>query len=155
MLPELVRSLRSVGTARDAASSAAHDAVFPPLLDARARAANAPIDVILSALRGDALSARIEACVVDAAVGDIAHSAHARARTAEAGELLAPLRSALIHLDTLAADAREGEDGWNAWVAQLRRVFSAADVTCQALAAMLVRPDARTSGSKWFRPRTG
>ena len=38
VLPELARSLRAFGAPRDAAGDAAHDAVFAPLLEARARA---------------------------------------------------------------------------------------------------------------------
>ncbi|NUO95869.1 MAG: hypothetical protein HOQ14_15400, partial [Gemmatimonadaceae bacterium] len=38
LLPELARSLRSFGAPRDAAGDAAHEAIFAPLLEARARA---------------------------------------------------------------------------------------------------------------------
>lgn len=149
-LPELVRSLRSLGAVRSDAEVIAHDAIFPPLLHARARAANAPRANVLAALRGDALAARIEACVVDAAVGNIVNAAHARARTAEATDLIQPLRTALIALDAIAVSVSDGGEEWDAWVGQLRRVFVAADTVAQNLAVMLARTDAPPAGSRWF-----
>ncbi len=68
LLPELARSLRSLGAQRDASAEAAHVAIFLPLLDARAHAAGASKESVLAALHGDALAARIEAQAVDAAV---------------------------------------------------------------------------------------
>lgn len=149
-LPELARSLRSLGVHRDAAGEAAHAAIFLPLLDARARAAGAPMDSVLAALRGDALSARIEAHAVDAAVQGVEEPALARALTAQASELIEPLRVELLALDAAASGARDGADGWDAWIAQMRRVFSVADVACQALSALLASREARSEAPRWF-----
>lgn len=148
-LPELARSLRSLGEQRDACAEAAHTAIFSPLLDARARAADKSTDIVLAALRGDALSARIEAQAVDAAVQGIEQPARMRALSAQTAELMEPLRAALLALDELAPAAREGTAGWEAWVAQLRRVFASADVACQALSRLLAD---RSLGAapRWF-----
>ena len=149
-LPELARSLRSLGEQRDAATEAAHSAIFVPLLDARACAAGASTDVVLAAHRGDALSARIEAQSVDAAVHGVEQPARVRALTAQAGELIEPLRAELLALDVLAPAARDDAAGWEAWVVQLRRVFASADVACQALARMLADREARAAAPRWF-----
>jgi hypothetical protein len=136
-LPELARSLRSLGTHNDAGTDAARDAIFGPLLDARTRAVGATTDVILAALRGDALSARIEAQAVDAAVKGIEQPAQVRAITAQANEVMEPLRDDLLSLDTAAGDAAANDAGWDAWVTQLRQVFATADKACQALAKLI------------------
>lgn len=149
-LPELARSLRSLGEQRDAATEAAHAAIFLPLLNARARAAGASIDVVLAALRGDALSARIEAQAVDAAVHGVEQPPRVRALTAHTSELIAPLRAALLALDVLAPAARDSATGWEAWVAQLRRVFGSADLACQGLARLLADREARGAALRWF-----
>ncbi len=149
-LPELARSLRSLGAPRDPAAEAAHAAIFPPLLDARARAAGSTVDAVLSALRGDALSARIEAAAVDAAVHGITQPAVSRALTAQTGELMEPLRAELLKLDAAAEAARDAGDGWQAWVAQLRRVFHSADVACQSLAQLLATRDSQIPVPRWF-----
>ena len=150
ILPELTRSLRSLGEQRDAATEAAHAAIFLPLLDARAQAAGAPIDAVLAALRGDALSARVEARAVDAAVQGVGEPARVRALTAQTGELMEPLRAALLALDVLASAARDDAAGWDAWVAQLRRVFASADVACQGLAQLFADRRARDAAPRWF-----
>lgn len=149
VLPELARSLRSLGAQRDAATETAHAAIFLPLLDARARAAGASKDAVLGALHGAALSARIEAQAVDAAVQSVEKPARVRALTAQTTELIEPLRVALLALDASALQARESEAGWDAWVAQLRVVFQRADVACQALAKLLATRDTR-GAPRWF-----
>ncbi|MEP6730278.1 MAG: hypothetical protein ABJE10_06560 [bacterium] len=150
LLPELARSLRSLGAQRDASSEAAHAAIFQPLLDARARAAGHDKDSVLGALRGDALAARIGAQAVDAAVAGIEEPALTRALTAHATELVEPLRLALHALDSGATAALTDDAGWNAWVAQLRAVFTTADVACEALAKLLASRTTRKSSPRWF-----
>jgi hypothetical protein len=63
----------------------------------------------------------------------------------------------LTALDRLAAAAVGGEAGspaWEAWVAQLRRVFAAADDACRALTGMLAEPSVQTKSSRrWFGAR--
>lgn len=150
VLPELARSLRSLGAQRNAAAEASHAAIFRPLLDARARASGATTDVVLSTLRGDALSARIEANAVDAAVVGIDQPSRIRALTAQTSELIEPLRSALLVLDGLSGGARDSSAGWDSWVVQLRRVFVAADVACQALTLLLQSRPPQISSGSWF-----
>jgi cell division septation protein DedD len=150
-LPELARSLRSLGVHRGATAEVAHAAIFQPLLEARARAVGAQMDSVLAALRGDSLSARIEAQAVDAAVQGVEHPAIARALTAQTSELIEPLRAELLALDAAASGvARDGANGWNAWIAQLRRVFDAADVACQALSRLLANRETRSDAPRWF-----
>lgn len=148
-LPELARSLRAFGAARDAASEAAHGAIFTPLLDARARAATADVHAALATFRSEALAARITTRVAEVAQAGIADASRARARSAQARELLEPLRAQLRALDPLATKAGEGE--WAPWVEQLRRVFAAADESCHALAALLRDPPAPAAqgGRRW------
>lgn len=150
-LPELARSLRSLGAQRGAAADAAHSAIFLPLLDARTRSVGAALDVVLSALRGDALAARIEARAVDAAVHGVAQPSEARALSAQTSELIEPLRSSLLVLDSLSPAARDDAAGWDAWVAQLRRVFAYADAACEALAALLTDRESREGEPRWFQ----
>lgn len=143
-LPELARSLRSLGNPRDDAAEAAHAAVFVPLLHARASAAESGPDGALAALRGSALAARIGAQVADAAQVGITDPARARARMAEADDIMEPLRLALVALDEAAESG-----GWEGWISQLRRVFVEADSTCSHLADLLRRHDAPVA-RKWF-----
>ena len=150
LLPELARSLRSLGAQRDAATDAAHAAIFQPLLDARARATGERKESVLAALRGNALSARIEAQAVDAAVQGVELPARARALTELTNELIEPLRVALLELDHRAGDAVDDTAGWDAWVAQLRAVFANADVACQALAKLLATRETRGAPARWF-----
>jgi hypothetical protein len=151
-LPELARSLRAFGTASDAASEVAHGAIFTPLLDARARAATSDLYAALATFRGEALAARITARVTDAAQAGIDDAPSARARSAQARELLQPLRAELGALDALAAKAGDGE--WLPWVDQLRRVFTAADESCRALARLFRESPGSVSkprgGGHWF-----
>lgn len=159
LLPELARSLRTLGRPDDAAE-AAHAVVFAPLLDARARAGRGDAADAIAALRGAALAARIESLArAAAAVGQV-EAARTRARGAAARDVLEPLRAELAALDARAPEAlRGGADSpaWAAWVAQLRRVFAAADVACDGLAAVLSeRVEGPPEGRRrWFGPRGG
>jgi hypothetical protein len=150
LLPELARSLRELGTPRDDAGDAAHAAIFTPLLHARASAEGSGAESALSALRGSALAARIGARAVDAAHEGIADPAAARARMAEAEEIIEPLREALLALDAAAAGALSGTAGWEEWIARLRLVFEKADVSCSRLADLLRRPSDVVVRSRWF-----
>lgn len=150
LLPELARSLRSLGAQSDASADAAHSAIFVPLLDARARAAGSSKETALAALRGDALAARIEAQAVDAAVHGIEHPALARALTAQSSEVMEPLHRALLALDEVAAAALESDTAWDTWVARLRAVFTAADMACQALTKLIATRQTRTAPPRWF-----
>ena len=149
-LPELARSLRSLGHQPNPASEAAHAAIFTPLLDARTRAAGAPPDVVLAALRGAALVARIEANAVDAAIQGIEELPRVRALTAQTSELTAPLRAALVALDDLAPAAAEHSSGWDVWIAQLKVAFSAADTACAALSKLILHRNEQAAAPRWF-----
>ncbi|CAN5174651.1 hypothetical protein BH09GEM1_BH09GEM1_38360 [soil metagenome] len=150
LLPELARSLRSLGHQPNAATQAAHAAIFTPLLDARTHAAGASADVVLAALRGAALIARIEANAVDAAVQGIEELPRVRALTAQTSELTAPLRAALVALDELAPAAAEDAAGWDAWITQLRTAFAAADTACSALAMLITHRNEQAATPRWF-----
>ena len=150
VLPELARSLRALGAQRDASADAAHAAIFVPLLEARGRAGSGSVDRLLAALRGDSLAARIEKLSVAAATETVVDAAQVRALTARTAELLEPLRGDLMLLDERAKELRADESAWEGWVAQLRAVFAAADVACDALARLIAnRVVTRPSGS-WF-----
>ena len=157
LLPELARSLRSFGAPRDAAGDAAHEAIFAPLLEARARAELGDVEAALAALRGGPLATRIAVRVAQGAALGEPEPARARARTARALELIEPLTAELAALDRLAAGAAGGEASsprWQEWVAQLRRVFMTADDACRALARLLAEPTVPAkSGRRWFGAR--
>ena len=155
ILPELARSLRSFGAPGDAASESAHSAIFAPLLDARARASLGDVEAALSALRGGPLAVRIQARVAETASAGQSDPAIARARAARASELLDALLADFVTLDALAAKARGGSTdspSWQAWVAQLRRVFASADDACGGFARLLAERQAEPAPRRrWFR----
>lgn len=156
--PELVRSLRSLGAARDAASQVAQDAIFTPLIDARTRAAHAGERDVVGIFRGATLADAIERAVVAAAMADVEPKALARARAATAREMLEPLRAALTLLDEQAAAAVQagpGSPAWSSWLNELRRVFGAADDACRHLARLLAAPRRAEEPRRWFGPRQG
>jgi hypothetical protein len=153
LLPELARSLRVLGTPRDAGAEAAHAAVFGPLLGARARASRGTVAGALAALRGQELMGRIESLARTAAETGGSDAAHARARVAETTEILDPLRAAFTELDRLGAEVAQGAAAtspeWERWVGQLHRVFTAADLACGNLATLLASPES-TPARRWF-----
>jgi hypothetical protein len=152
-LPELARSLRSLGAARDQATQAAHDAIFPPLIAARVRASRAEGRDIVHAFHGASLLEQIErAATVAASLGTTQPSV-ARARSARARDAIAPLRSAFALLDErgrAAQDATPGSASWEAWIESLRRAFAAADDVCGRLASVLAEPPAEHDEGNWF-----
>lgn len=150
ILPELARSLRSLGHQPNAASEAAHAAIFTPLLDARTSAAGGSIDVILAAIRGAALMARIEANAVDAAVHGVDELPRVRALSARTSELMSPLRAALMTLDDCAPAAGESAAGWDKWLTQLRVSFAAADTACAALSRLIIERNEGVAPARWF-----
>lgn len=154
-LPELGRSLRALGSVRDACAERAHAAVFGPLLEARARAASAGSQAdMLEALNGRALSARIERLVSEAARAGTRDEPSARARVANARELLEPLAASLGALDQEAGRVNPSirMEGYSAFVARLSDVFAAADVACGRLSALLATGEAPGKPG-WLRGR--
>lgn len=151
-LPEIARSLRALGTPRDAASESAHDAIFPPLLAARAKASDA--ERAFSSFAGVALATMMEARAIAAANVNATDPAQARARSALAIECLEQLRVELLRLDRLAQAARDGhmdESHWERWVDQLRRVFVEADRACRRLSEVIAAAStASPPPRRWF-----
>jgi hypothetical protein len=157
-LPELLRSLRTLGAARDAASQAAHDAIFAPLIAARLRASRAEGRDVVRSLHGATLAESIERAAVAAATAGTAQPAMARARSAQARDLLDPLRAALGAVDdrsTAALDAGAGSREWREWLDALRHAFAAADDVCRQLARLLGTPPRDGPPSRWYQRRRG
>lgn len=155
-LPELARSLRSLGAARDPATEAAHDAIFAPLIAARVRAARAEGRDVVHAFQGVVLLEAIERGATAAASTGTKNAAVARARSAAARDALEPLRAALRSLDDEAPGASaEGTHSpeWALWIAALRRSFAAADEACGHLARVLAEPPHEEPEPRWFRRR--
>lgn len=155
-LPELARSLRAFGAARDPATEAAHDAIFTPLIAARVRAARAEGRDVVHSFHGDALLEAIDRAVSSAASIGTDNAAVARARSASARDAIDPLRSALQALDApaaAAAAAGPASSEWETWIGALRRAFAAADEACGRLARVLAEPPATDGDARWFRRR--
>ncbi len=151
LLPELGRSLRSLGAQHEPCSAAAHAAIFVPLLDARARATDRSKEFVLASLKGSTLATRIETLVAAAAVQGVEQPALARALTAQSGELMEPLRRALMELDGAASSALHSDAAWDEWVGRLRGVFVSADAACQALAKLLGTRQSAAVPPRWFK----
>jgi hypothetical protein len=153
-LPELARSLRSLGAARDPATQAAHDAIFPPLIAARVRASRAQGRDVVHAFNGVALGEQIERAATAAATLGTTQPAMARSRSARAREALGPLHASFATLDERgrsAAGATPGSEAWEGWVEALRRAFATADEVCGQLARVLAEPPAEQKEERgWF-----
>ena len=155
-LPELARSLRSLGAARDPATEAAHDAIFAPLIAARVRAARAEGRDVVHSFHGAALLEAIERATNEAAAAGTESPAFARARSAAARDSIEPLRRALRSLDERAvAAASEGAPSpeWDRWIEALRLTFAAADEACGHLARVLAESPREERNGHWFRRR--
>jgi hypothetical protein len=155
-LPELARSLRSLGAARDPATEAAHDAIFAPLIAARVRAAHAEGRDVVHSFHGAALIEVIERGVSGVAAAGTETPAFARARSAAARDTIEPLRAALGFLDERAAAAAAGgaqSPEWDRWIEALRLAFAAADEACGHLARVLADSPREERNGHWFRRR--
>jgi hypothetical protein len=153
-LPELARSLRSLGAARDPATEAAHDAIFAPLIAARVRAARAEGRDVVHSFHGATLLEAIERGVNAAATVGTENPAVARARSAAARDAIEPLRAALHVLGVRGAGATAAgthSPEWADWIAALRRAFAAADESCRHLARVLSEPPRDEGNGRWFR----
>jgi hypothetical protein len=151
LLPELGRSLRSLGAQHEPCAEASHAAIFVPLLDARARAADRSKEFMLASLKGSTLAGRIETLVAAAAVQGVEEPAAARAITAQSAELMEPLRRAFMELDGAAQSALHSDAAWDDWVARLRAVFVSADVACQSLTKLLNARVAKGASPRWYK----
>jgi hypothetical protein len=155
-LPELARSLRSLGAARDPATEAAHDAIFAPLIAARVRAARAEGRDVVQSFQGVVLFEAIQRGVTSAASAGTRTAAEARARSAAARDAIEPLRGALRTVDdgaAAAAGAPAESAEWAAWIEALRRAFALADEACGHLARVLAEPLHEEPEPRWFRRR--
>jgi hypothetical protein len=155
-LPELLRSLRTLGAVRDSAAQAAHDAIFAPLIAARLRASRAEGRDVVRSLHGATLLESIERASVAVATAGAMSPAMARARTAQARDLLDPLRDALAALDDRAAaalDADAESTAWRAWLDALRHAFAVADDACRPLARLLATPPDDSARLRWYDRR--
>jgi hypothetical protein len=155
-LPELARSLRSLGAARDPASEAAHDAIFAPLIAARVRAARAEGRDVVHSFHGATLLEAVDRGVSGAAMAGVDNPAVARSRSAAARDAIEPLRAALHALDERAGAASSAgaeSPEWQAWISALRRAFLAADEACSHLARVLAEAPPVEENGRWFRRR--
>lgn len=140
LIPELTRSLRTLGLSGDVHRRRAHDAVLAPLLQARAAAAAATSRrEAAHAFRGPALRAEIRDRVRAAASSEMADAAQARARCAAALDAVAPLLDASAALDD--EDARVEDDlRWQDFLDAVRRLFATADDAVDEVARILAVP---------------
>jgi hypothetical protein len=162
-LPELMRSLRSVGSRRgppndNAAASDEQDRFFASLLEARKAAALAiSRSQIVGAFEARRLTAAISATVRGYAADRFGARASARrAFEAELFEIIEPLRDALQELGTLADPVRSSpstivaDAQWDPWLAQLRVVFHLADSSWPALRqALATSPRPSATSGRW------
>ena len=166
-LPELMLSLRSIGSRR----SWPNDAIsleedqhryFTPLLDARRTAAKALTRTqVIVAFDGRRITALIDATIRAFAAERFAARAPARrAFEAELFEIVDPLRDALQSLRDLAEapgaveDSPESQARWSLWLAQLRVVFRVADSSWPSLSKALTTSPVDAKSSR-RRPSSG
>lgn len=148
-LPELMLSLRSLGSTRrmpnDAAALEDQERFFAPLLAGRRGAAQAVSrPQVVAAFDARRMTAMIDATVRAFAADRFAKGAPAlRAFEAELFEIVEPLRESLLALRYLAegvpagAESAEQYERWTLWLAQLRVVFRVADASWPALSVAL------------------
>jgi hypothetical protein len=148
-LPELMLSLRSIGSRRSWPNDAIameeeQQRYFAPLLDARRTAAKALTrSQVIVAFDGRRITALIDATIrAFAADRFTARAAARRAFEAELFEVVEPLRDALQSLRALAdasgaEESAESASRWLLWLAQLRVVFRVADSSWPALSQAL------------------
>jgi hypothetical protein len=159
-LPELMLSLRSIGSRRSWPNDAVameeeQQRYFAPLLDARRAAAKAfTRSQVIIAFDGRRITALMDATIRAFAAERFAARAPARrAFEAELFEIIEPLRDTLQSLRALAdptgavEESHELQSRWPLWLAQLRVVFRVADSSWPALSkALAASPvDAKSS----------
>ncbi len=154
-LPEFTRSLRALAVA--SAPGSDHDVIFGPLLDARRAAHRATsVEQQLAALDAGKLERAWRGAI--ATLAERRHGASLpdrRALGAELELLAAPLWIELGLLKTAAETTRlampeDKRSAWQAWVAQLQRVFAAADAWWERSLAPLADSRGR-QGALWRR----
>lgn len=148
-LPEFTRSLRALAV--PSAPGSDHDVAFAPLLEARRIAHRATtVEQQVGAFDAVKLERQFRQAILSLAERKHAQSApDRRALGAELELLAAPLWRELEALRAAAA-AVQGREAWDAWVAQVQRVFRAADDWWEAALAPLADPRGRR-GAFWRR----
>jgi hypothetical protein len=167
-LPELMLSLRSIGSHRRQPNDSAdleqdQERFFSPLLAGRRSAAQAVTrPQVVAAFDARRMTAMIDATVRGFAADRFAKRAPAlRAFEAELFEVLEPLRDALQRLRNIAerltsgAESSEQYEQWTLWLTQLQVVFRVADSSWPALRETLASaPRVQSAGTRG-RPRHG
>jgi len=162
MLPELTRSLRTLGSRR-AAASPEHDRFFAPLIAARRAAEGGrSTTVTLDAFSAPGLrESLLGALATFAAERYPDEPPERRALEAELVDDMAPLLARLDALDAARTALDQSPDAnrydaWRTWTAALQRVFECADEIWETLSAVL-DPARRGRLSRWRRlmRRTG
>jgi hypothetical protein len=162
-LPELMLSLRSLGSRRGAPNEsgpldAEQERFFAPLIDGRRTAAQAVSRTqVVAAFDAHQLAALVDATVREFAAARFATQTPARrALEAELFEIIEPLRDALTVLASLAEAIPFGQNAmpldqeWTLWLAQLRVVFRVADASWPALRdALASTPLAGSPSGRW------
>lgn len=154
-LPEFTRSLRALAV--PSAPGSDHDVVFAPLLDARRSAHRATsLDQQLAAFDAARLDRGWRGAIATLAERRFSTSLPDRRALGAELELLAqPLWAALESLKASAervrlAKAEEKRGAWEAWVAEVQRVFRAADAWWEQSLPVLADPRGR-QGAFWRR----
>lgn len=159
-LPELMLSLRSIGSRRSQPSVLPElveeqERYFGPLLDARRAAAKAATHAqVIASFEGRRLTALIDASLRALAMERFGGRASARrAFEAELFEIVEPLRSQIQSLRDLAerwsdAEGSEQQAQWVVWLEQLRVVFRVADSSWPTLAEALASAPRATASTE-------
>lgn len=154
-LPEFTRSLRALAVASEPGSD--HDVVFAPLLEARRSAHRATsLDQQIAAFDAARLDRGWRGAIATLAERRFSKSLPDRRALGAELELLAqPLWAALESLKAGAervrlARADEKHAAWTSWVADVQRVFRAADAWWEQSLPVLADPRGR-QGAFWRR----
>lgn len=154
-LPEFTRSLRALAV--PSAPGSDHDVVFAPLLEARRAAHRATsLDQQLAAFDATRLDRAWRGAIATLAERRFSKSLpDRRALGAELEVLAQPLWTALESLHAVADALRRStsehtQDAWSAWVAEVQRVFCAADLWWEQALPVLADPRGR-QGAFWRR----
>lgn len=154
-LPEFTRSLRALAV--PSAPGSDHDVVFAPLLEARRAAHRATsLDQQVAAFDAARLDRGWRGAIATLAERRFSKSLPDRRALGAELELLAkPVWAALESLRVAAehvrlARADEKHDAWTSWVAEVQRVFRAADAWWEQSLPVLADPRGR-QGAFWRR----
>ncbi|HET7585796.1 MAG TPA: hypothetical protein VFK13_12850 [Gemmatimonadaceae bacterium] len=158
-LPEVVRSLRSLGEARTRFAEE-QTRYFSPLLEARRRAQSAgDAEEMIAAFHAGALATAVRRTLEQLARarggGDVREE---RALTVALDEAIAPVHAALAALDDAERAWREVSpprraEWWEPWTARVQHLFQVADECWPEVAAVLAAADAMRAQETAHRAR--